>query len=270
MTKEDTTMTTITSYAQGTPCWVDLQTTDQAAARDFYGALFGWTFDERPMPEAGGTYSMGQLDGRNAAAIAAQSPEQAAAGIPPVWNTYIAVDDVDATTALVADAGGQVAMEPFDIGDSGRMSFVADPSGAFVGLWQANQHIGAQVANEPGAVTWNELVTTDADTALPFYEKVLGVQTVTVPMGPDYSYTMFQVGDKQVGGTTPPMMEGVPNHWHVWFVSGDIDASAAKARELGAALIVEPRDMPIGRMAVVRDPQGAVFSLLEPAEQPQG
>jgi predicted enzyme related to lactoylglutathione lyase len=262
-------MPTKTSYVQGTPCWVDLQTTDQAAARDFYGALFGWTFDERPMPDdSGTTYSMGQIRGLNAAAIAPQNPDQAAAGIPPTWNTYIAVDDVDATTALVADAGGQVAMEPFDIGDSGRMSFVADPSGAFVGLWQADRHIGAQIVNEPGAVTWNELITSDADVALPFYEKVLGVQAVTVPMGPDYSYTMFQIGDTQVGGTTPPQMEGVPNHWHVWFVSAALDETAARARQLGAQLIVEPTAMPIGRMAVVRDPQGAVFSLLEPADQP--
>ena len=262
-------MATKTSYAQGTPCWVDLQTTDQAAARDFYGALFGWTFDDRPMPDdSGTTYSMGQIRGLNVAAIAPQNPDQQAAGVPPLWNTYIAVDDVDATTALVADAGGQVAMEPFDIGDSGRMSYVADPSGAFVGLWQAGRHIGAQLVNEPGAVTWNELITTGGDTALPFYEKVLGLQAVTVPMGPDYSYTMFQLGETQVGGSTPPMMEGVPNHWHVWFVSADVDASATKARELGAELIVEPQQMPIGRMAVVRDPQGAFFSLLEPADQP--
>jgi uncharacterized protein len=259
-------MTTKTTYAHGTPCWVDLQTTDQAGARDFYGALFGWAFDERPMPDDGGTYSMGQIGGRNAAAIAAQSPEQAAAGMPPVWNTYIAVDDVDATTALVADAGGAVAMEPFDIGDSGRMSFVADPSGAFVGLWQGARHIGAEVVGEPGTVTWNELVTTGQDQALPFYEKVLGVQAVTVPMAPGYSYTMFQVGDQQVGGSTPPQMEGVPNHWHVWFSVESADATASTARELGGQLLVEPLDMPVGRMATIRDPQGAVFSILQPGE----
>src|SRR5207342_2021048 len=117
-------------------------------------------------------------DGQNVAAIAPQNDQQSAASLPPMWNTYLAVDDVDATTALVADAGGQVAMEPFDIGDSGRMSLVADPSGAFVGLWQAARHLGADVVNEPGTVTWNELVTTGQDLALPFYEKVLGVQAV--------------------------------------------------------------------------------------------
>ena len=258
-------MTTKTSYAQGTPCWVDLQTSDQDAARAFYAGVLGWEFDERPMPD-GAVYAMAQLGGRNAAAIAPQNPDQAAAGAPPMWNTYLAVDDVDATTARVADAGGTVAMEPFDVMDAGRMSFVADPSGAFVGLWQAGEHIGAQVANEPGALTWNELVTTDPDAALPFYEKLLGVQAVAMPMGPDYVYTMFQVGDQQVGGSTPPQMEGVPNLWAVWFSVDSADASAARITELGGSLLVEPTDMPVGRMVVARDPQGAVFNLLQPAD----
>ena len=259
-------MTTKTSYAQGTPCWVDLQTSDQDGARAFYSGVFGWEFLEQPMPD-GPVYAMAQLGGRNAAAIAPQNPEQAAAGVPPMWNTYLAVDDVDATTALVPGAGGVVAMEPFDVMEAGRMSFVADPSGAFVGLWQAGEHIGAQVANEPGALTWNELVTTDPDAALPFYDKLLGLKAVSTPMGPDYSYTIFQVGDQQVGGSTPPQMEGAPNHWNVWFSVASADEAAARITELGGSLLVEPTDMPVGRMVVARDPQGAVFNLLQPGEQ---
>lgn len=261
-------MTTKTSYEQGTPCWVDLQTPDQDAARAFYAGLFGWQYQDQPMPE-GPVYSMAQLDGRNAAAIAPQNPDQAAAGVPAMWNTYLAVDDVDAVTARVADAGGTVAMEPFDVMDAGRMSFVADPSGAYVGLWQAKEHIGAQVANEPGALTWNELVSTDLDGALPFYETVLGLKSSSVQMGPDYAYTMFQVGDQQVGGATPPQMAGVPNHWNVWFAVASADETAARVTELGGSLLVEPMDMPVGRMAVARDPQGAVFNLMQPADQPQ-
>jgi uncharacterized protein len=260
-------MTVHTAYRQGTPCWVDIQTTDQAAAKEFYGQLFGWHFDDRPMPQ-GPVYSMAQIGGQNVAAIAPQTEEQTAAGMPPMWNTYLAVDDVDAATALVADAGGQVAMEPFDIMGSGRMSFVADPSGAFVGLWQAGQHIGAQLTNEPGTLTWNELVTSSPDTALPFYEKVLGVQAVTTAMGPEYSYTTFQVDGQQVGGSTPPQMEGVPNHWNVWFAVESADATVARAQELGSQVVVEPMDMPVGRMAVLRDPQGGHFSLMQPGEQP--
>jgi predicted enzyme related to lactoylglutathione lyase len=122
------------------------------------------------MPQ-GPVYSMGQIDGKSVAAIAPQTPEMAAQGVPPTWNVYLAVDDVNASTANAGTAGGMVAMEPFDVSDAGRMSFVADPSGAFVGLWQANQHIGSELTNVPGTITWNELVTTDAAAALPFYER---------------------------------------------------------------------------------------------------
>ena len=104
-------MTTHDKYAQGTPCWADLQTTDTDGAKAFYGGLFGWTFDDQPTPQ-GATYSMGRIDGRSVAAIAPQTTEMAAQGVPPTWNVYLAVDDVDATTAAVAEAGGTVAMAP--------------------------------------------------------------------------------------------------------------------------------------------------------------
>src|SRR4051812_8529893 len=130
-----------TEYAQGTPDWVDLQTTDQAAAKTFYGSLFGWSYDDRPMgPDA--VYSMATLNGETVAAIA-RMPPGVPEGMPPMWNTYLAVDDADAAGARVESAGGGVLMPPADIESSGRMAFVMDPTGAAVGLWQADQHIGA-------------------------------------------------------------------------------------------------------------------------------
>jgi predicted enzyme related to lactoylglutathione lyase len=248
------------SYAQGTPNWVDLQTTDQAAAKAFYGEVFGWTYDDQPM-DAGAVYSIAKIGDGQVAAIAPQSPELKAAGAPAMWNTYLAVDSVDDATAKVGPAGGTVAMEPFDVMDAGRMSFVLDPSGAPVALWQANQHIGATLVNEPGTVTWNELIT-DNPAAVSFYEQVLGVTTTAMEMGAD-KYTMFQVGGKEVGGTLPPQMAGVPNHWHVYFAVADADATAAKIKQLGGSILVEPFDSPIGKMAVAADPQGAVFSLFQ-------
>jgi predicted enzyme related to lactoylglutathione lyase len=239
---------------------VDLQTTDQAAAKAFYGGVFGWAYDDQPM-DAGAVYSIAKIGDGQVAAIAPQSPELKAAGAPAMWNTYLAVDSADDATAKVAAAGGTVAMEPFDVMDAGRMSFVLDPSGAPVALWQAGRHIGATLVNEPGTVTWNELIT-DNPAAVPFYEQVLGVTTTTVDMGQG-KYTMFQVGGKEVGGTMPPQMAGVPNHWHVYFSVADADASAAKIKELGGSVMVEPFDTPIGKMAVVADPQGAVFSLFQ-------
>jgi len=255
-------MPTRDSYAQGTPNWVDLQTTDQAAAKAFYTGVFGWSYDDQPM-EGDAVYSMAKIGDENVAAIAPQSPELAAAGAPPMWNTYLAVDSADEAVAKVGPAGGTVAMEPFDVMDAGRMAFVLDPSGAPVALWQAGQHIGSTLVNEPGTVVWNELIT-DNPAAVTFYEQVLGVTTTTVDMGGD-KYTMFQVGGKEVGGTTPPQMAGVPNHWHVYFAVADADASTAKVTELGGSVVVPPFDTPIGKMAVVADPQGAVFSLFQPS-----
>src|SRR5262249_57012468 len=135
------------------------------------------------------------------------SREPAAGGRPPVWNTYLAADSVDDAPAKVGQAGGTVAMEPFDVMDAGRMSFVLDPGGAPVALWQANQHIGATLVNEPGTVVWNELIT-DNQAAASFYEQGLGLTTTTADMGAD-KHNLFQSRGKDVGGTRPPQMCGV-------------------------------------------------------------
>jgi predicted enzyme related to lactoylglutathione lyase len=256
-----------TAYLQGTPNWVDLQTTDQDAAKDFYSGLFGWTYDDQPMAP-GAVYSMAKLGSQDVAAIAPQSPELAAAGAPPMWNTYIAVDSVDDAAGQVEAAGGQIAMAPFDIIDAGRMAFVLDPGGAAVALWQADKHVGATLVNEPGTVIWNELITSDP-AAGGFYEQVLGVTTAPMDDMGMGDYTLFQVNGEMVGGTTPPQMAGVPNHWHVYFAVADADATAGRVTELGGTVLAAPFDTPVGRMAVAGDPQGATFSIIQPpADQP--
>jgi uncharacterized protein len=248
------------SYSPGTPCWVDLQTTDQDAARSFYADLFGWKYDDQPMPP-NGVYSMAVKDDGVVAAIAPQSPELAAAGVPPMWNTYLAVDDVDAATAKVPGCGGQVGMEPFEVMDAGRMSFVIDPAGAAVGLWQAGNHIGATVVNEHGALIWNELTAPDVSAALPFYEQVTGLTAETKDYGSGTPYTTLSADGRSVAGATAPQMEGAPPHWHVYFGSDNVADSAARVTALGGTVLAGPFDTPMGPMATVRDPQGAVFSL---------
>ena len=256
-----------TSYTQGTPNWVDLPTSDQAAAKAFYAGLFGWTYDDQPMGAEGEgqVYSMAVLNGHQVAAISSQPAEMAAAGAPPMWNTYLAVDSVDEATAKVEAAGGKVAMAPFDVMDAGRMSFVMDPSGAPVALWQAGQHIGATLVNEPGTINWNELVTSDPG-ATKFYADVVGLTTENMDMGERQSVHRVQgPASAMVGGSMAPQMPGVPNHWHVYFGTADADATAAKAAELGGSVIVPPFDTPVGRIAVLSDPQGAVFSVIKNA-----
>jgi predicted enzyme related to lactoylglutathione lyase len=244
-----------TSYVQGTPNWVDLQTTDQGGAKAFYGALFGWTYDDLPMPEGVGMYSMAVKGDGVAAAILAQFPHMTAQGIPPAWNTYI-----DATITRVDAAGGKVLMAPENVMDAGRVAAILDPTGAAVGLWQASNHIGATVVNEPGSITWNELQTDDLHAAAAFYSAVLGITTEAQPGG--MPYLTFSVDGQAVAGITAPQAPGTPPSWQVYFAVEDTDAAITKTHELGGTPIAGPFDSPYGPMAVLRDPQGAFFNVI--------
>jgi predicted enzyme related to lactoylglutathione lyase len=253
------------SYVPGTPSWVDLATSDATAAKAFYGALFGWVYDDLPVGDDA-VYSMATIRGRNAAAISSQQPEQAAAGVPPHWQMYITVADVDAAAALVEGAGGSVHVPPFDVMEAGRMAVLQDPTGAFVMLWTAVNNPGAGIVNEPGAFTWSELVAPPNDRTASFYETVTGLKMLSTPMpdGTTYDgFTLDGTADTMLGGTMPPQMPGIPPHWSIYFGAADVDASAAKVTELGGTVIVQPFDMAAGRMAVVADPQGATFSLFQ-------
>ena len=250
-----------TEYAPGTPSWVDLQTPDQAAAKSFYGELFGWKFDDAPIEGAPGVvYSMASVNGKSVGAIAPLDPQQMP-GVPPHWNTYVTVSDVESATATIAPAGGTVIAPPFDVMDAGRMSVVQDPTGAIFNLWQPKNNIGAELVNEPGAFCWNELLTPDVPKAAEFYNKVFGwtANTMTEPM----PYTEFRLNDNSVGGAMNPPMPGIPPVWTVYFAVGDTDATVAKAQSLGGAVFQPPTDIPPGRFAVLADPQGAMFNVLK-------
>ena len=255
-------MPKIESYTQGTPSYVELMTPDQQAAKAFYGSLFGWKIEEVPLDDQGNVYLAAEKEGDSVAGIAGQMPELA--GHPAFWGVYLAVDDVDATAAKVAGAGGKVEAGPFDVMELGRMASIQDPTGARVNLWQARQTIGTTRANEPGTPQWNELVSPDLPTATKFYADVLGVEWESMPMeGGDYLCLVS--GGRQVGGAMVPQMEGIPPHWNVYFGTDDTDAGVARAVELGANVVAPAFDVPgVGRMAVLADPQGAMFNLFQP------
>jgi predicted enzyme related to lactoylglutathione lyase len=259
-----------TSYAEGTPSWVDLSSPDIGASTAFYGELFGWdSAATGPVEETGG-YEIFTLGGKRVAGVAAlQDPAQ-----PPMWSTYIAVDDADETAAKATAAGGHVAVAPMDIMTAGRMAFLVDPTGASIGIWQAGDHTGAEVVNEPVSLGWNELMTRSPEEAKAFYSAVFGMTAAPwdVPGGRDY--VVWQVDGKMVGGLLamddenfPPEM---PSNWAIYFVVPDADAIAAKAGELGGATMVEPFDAPgVGRIAILADPHRAVFGVISgepPAE----
>jgi len=259
-------MTTKTDYAPGTPSWVDLSTTDPAAAQEFYGALFGWTFTDQS-DDPSNPYWVARRDDRDAAGLMAQPAPMRSAGVPPMWGTHVSVADVDATTSQVEAAGGTVVAAPADVMDVGRLSVIADPTGAVLCAWQAKSHVGAGVVNEPGSFAWNELLTPDVERASAFYHQLFGWDAHPLEMGP-MQYTEFRLGDQSVAGAQPPPMPGIPPVWTVYFAVADTDATVADAIARGAQVIAEPMDIPPGRMAVLSDPQGAMFNVIRLANPP--
>ena len=259
----------VTAHDHGTPSFVDLATPDPAAARDFYGALFGWTFDEQPAgPDA--TYTMCSKDGHTAAGMMQLTEEMAAQGMPPVWSSYVTVADLDAAVAAVAESGGQVMRPAMDVMDAGRMAIVTDPAGAVFCLWQAMANIGAEVVNEHGALIWNELMTPDPAAVAGFYGSVFGWTTQTVPM-PTGDYTLFlgaKGEDTGIAGAMQPPMPGMPAFWTVYFAVDDCAAAVATAKEHGATVLVEPMTVPgVGTFATLTDPQGASFAVMQPESE---
>jgi predicted enzyme related to lactoylglutathione lyase len=248
-----------TSHAPGTISWTDLETTDQEGAKAFYGGLFGWEYEDTPVGE-GATYSMARLNGRSVAAMSGQRAEDAERGVPPHWNLYVTVADVDATAAAVAEAGGQVFAEPFDVFDVGRMAVIADPTGAALCLWQPGTSIGAEVVNVPGALTWADCATPDPAAAETFYAQLLGWRAEQMSEEPPY-WVLWN-GERTQGGLTVSM-PGAPAAWYPYFATDGVDAKVAAAQDAGGTLAVGPVDVPTGRFAIVQDPQGAVFALFE-------
>lgn len=245
-----------TSYAPGTPSWVDLGSPDPQGAAAFYGALFGWDAEMDPRPEAGG-YGIFTLGGKHVAGLGPQQNPN----LPPFWSVYITVADADASAAKAADAGGTVVMGPMDVFDAGRMAVIQDPVGSFISIWQPNEMIGSQVVNEPGTFTWNDLGTTDLAKAGEFYESVFGWGVDANISGP--GATIWTLDGNQVCGAHRAA-EGEYPAWSVMFLVEDVDKSAAQASEMGGSVIAPPNDMGFGRGAVLADPQGAVFGIGSP------
>jgi predicted enzyme related to lactoylglutathione lyase len=254
-------MPNIDKHDPGSFSWVELSTTDQNAAKSFYSSLFGWGIHDHPMGPAG-VYTIFQVDGRDAAACAGMQPGQREQGVPH-WNLYIATADADQTAVSATDLGGRVLAPPFDVGASGRMSVIQDPGGAVFNVWQPNQSQGIQIAGAEGTLCWADLATSDTEVAKKFYEELFGWSIATSEKDPS-GYLHIKNGGEFIGGIPPSKYRDakMPPHWLLYFFVKDVDASAAKAKQLGGAIHLEPMTVKgVGRMSVVADPQGAVFSV---------
>jgi uncharacterized protein len=267
-------------YLPGVPCWIDTSQPDPQAAVAFYGGLFGWDFEDMMPPGSSGSYFTARLRGGDVAGIASQ-PETG----PPMaaWNTYVWVEGADVTASKVVDAGGQVVMDPFDVMKAGRMAVFTDPGGAAFSVWQANEHRGARIVNEPGSLNFNGLNTRDVEGAKAFYGAVFGWEALAIGGGaemwrlPGYGHflerrdpglrermaeTGAPAGFEDVVATLNPIADDqpdVPPHWSVTFAVDDADATAERAAELGGRVVTAPFDAPWVRMTVIADPQGATF-----------
>lgn len=268
-------------YPPGVPCWIDTSQPDPESAVDFYGGLFGWEFEDIMPAGSPSPYFVARLRGGDVAAVASV-PE----GAPPTanWNTYVWVESADQTASTVLAAGGSVLREPFDVIDFGRMAALADPEGAAFCVWQANEHRGATIVNEPGSLNFNDLNTRDAEGARSFYGSVFGWKTLDLGGGPamwtlpgygDYLEQLdpglrermaesgAPAGFEDAVASLIPIADAqadVPPHWGVTFAVADADATAERATELGGEVVVAPFDAPWVRMTVLTDPQGATFT----------
>jgi uncharacterized protein len=257
----------VDSHAAGTISWVDLASTDLDGATAFYTGLFGWETEDTPMPGGDGVYRFFRLGGRDVAAAGTMPPEMAAQeGMHSHWNVWVAVDSAERTVERAAAAGGQVLMPPATLGASGTLAMVADPGGAAFGLWQADEHAGAGVVDEPGAMTWSEVNTRAFEENKRFYGEVFG-WTAEALEAPGINYATWKLGDRTVGGMLEMTREweGIRSHWMTYFAVRDTDDAARRATELGGSVGAPPFDTAFGRIAVLADPSGGHFSVLTPS-----
>jgi predicted enzyme related to lactoylglutathione lyase len=225
-----------TSHPPGTFSWTDLSTPDPDGAKRFYTGLFGWETEDLPLPD-GGVYTFLREDGKEVAALSAAREGQMTA-----WLSYITVEDADAVASRAAELGATQLGEPFDVMEAGRMGLIQDPTGAVFAVWQPRESIGATLVNGHGALSLNQLNTSDPDRAREFYSQLFGWRV---------NGGMMQL----------PADAGAPPHWLVYFGIDDMDAAAERISESGGTVMVPKTEVPGGHFLVARDPQGAVFGL---------
>ncbi len=256
-------MPNIDQHPAGNFVWMELATTDQAAAKQFYSALFGWEANDSPMgPDE--LYTMFSLNGRQTGAAYTMKAEDRALGIPPNWLLYIAVDNADETVARALEHGGNPMSPAFDVMTYGRMAVIQDPTGAIFAIWQPRDHKGMGVYGENGALCWSDLNTTDRDSAAKFYGSLFGWEFTPGKDKDPSGYLHIKNGEHFIGGMPPAeaLQPHVPPHWMGYIQTADCDAQTAKAASLGAKILVAPTAIEgSGKFSVLSDPQGAVFAL---------
>ena len=251
-------------HPHGTFCWMDIYLPDPERGKTFYNAMFGWEWTDVPMGDTGSSYTMFNLDGKSVGAMGPEMPDMFPEGVPPMWFSYLATDDMDATVCQAKTLGANFLMGPHDVGN-GRVALMQDPGGATLFLWQALEFGGAEIIRAPGALVWNELYTRDLEATQSFYGDLFGWEWASMPMlgGGD----LANLGDFLACGVLE-MDENwgeMPPHWMVYIQVEDADAAASKVQDLGGDVCVPVTDISVGRFAVVNDDQKGTFTIFEPS-----
>ncbi|MEU9074153.1 VOC family protein [Kitasatospora sp. NPDC004745] len=252
-----------TDFPAGAPCWIDLGSPDVAATAEFYGKVFGWTF-ESAGPETGG-YGFLQLNGRTVAAVGPLQDQ----GARSAWTTYFHTSDADATVKAVEQAGGTVRVPAMDVMTAGRMAQLTDPQGAEFAVWQPGDVRGLDVVSEDATLVWSELHSADPEAGFGFYRALFGWRVENFEPSPGMNYRVLSTadGDQQAtsfGGIAPVMSAEQPSAWTPYFAADDVDAVIARATAAGGSVMMPAEDVPnVGRLAWLADPNGAPFALIK-------
>ena len=246
-------------YDPGTFSWVDLSTGDVGGAKDFYGGLFGWEFEDEEIP-GGGVYTMCHLRGDAVAAMVGQDQH------PGHWNNYVTVPSVDEAAEKAGRLGARVMEEPFDVMESGRMAVLADPDGAALCVWEPRDHIGAGRVNDAGCMAWNELQSRAPEKASSFYKDLFDWQLEPIEQDGATVYLTIRNSAGWMNGGIMPLsgrQGDAPSFWLTYFTVPSCDRAVELAKESGGGLLAGPMEPGMGRIAVLNDPQGAVFAVFE-------
>ena len=244
----------------GAPTWIDLSSSDTARAQEFYGTVFGWTF-EAAGPDYGGYINAATKDGHRVAGLMYNDPQWNA---PDAWTTYFHTADIKALVKAATAAGATSCVEPMEVKDKGWMAMLTDPAGAVLGLWQPTGHAGFDVIGEAGTPVWHELTTRDFAKAVDFYRDVLGWQTEYVSDTDEFRYLTGNFDGEQLLGVMDGasfLPDGVPSHWLFYLGCEDVDKTLELVSQNGGRVLKPANDTPYGRLAQVADPTGAVFNL---------
>jgi predicted enzyme related to lactoylglutathione lyase len=258
-----TDLPTVEAAHHGAPSWVDLSTSEIEGATEFYTELFGWSVATTSTPM--GEYHIASVDDREVCGMMAHGDGQQ--GMPAVWTVFFTVGDLEATLASIDDHGGAVVQPPIEIPGGAHVAVATDPAGAMFAVISGGPHPrGAYISAALGGVGWVETLTRDPLAIVPFYETVFGWQTHSDEAT---GYTMFTLDDANVGGMLPMPSEvpaEAPSHWATYFTVADCEATARRCAELGGQ-VHRPASSAGGvRFAVLSDPQGATFSVIESIE----